>query len=86
MRNIICAVMLLSGTAHAVDSRDYGYGYWHHGYNSIEQQEEAQHNQYYLQQRMQIRVDEDLDNQLNQAQSTPLNDMYRSTIDTAGEE
>lgn len=72
----------MTTTANAIEQGDYGYGYWHHGYNSIEQQEEAQHNQYYLQQRMQIRVDEDLDNRLNESQfkveDTPLLDTQQS--------
>lgn len=75
-------LMMMTTTANAIEQGDYGYGYWHHGYSSIEQQEEAQHNQYYLQQRMQIRVDEDLDNRLNESQfkveDTPLLDTQQS--------
>lgn len=86
MRNIIWAVMLLSGTAHAVDSRDYGYGYRYHGYNSLEQQQEAQRNQYNLQQIEQTQLDMQILNRVNGGQEPLFTDLYEDTVDTAGEE
>lgn len=86
MRNIIWAVMLLSGTAHAVDAPDYGYGYRYHGYNSLEQQQEAQHNQYNLQQIEQTQLDMQILNRVNGGQEPLFTDLYEDVVDTAGEE
>ena len=78
--------MLLSGTAHAVDSRDYGYGYRYHGYNSLEQQEEAQHNQYNLQQIEQTQLEMQILNRVNGGQEPMFRELYEGVVDTAGEE
>lgn len=86
MKNIIWAVMLLSGTAHAVDSRDYGYGYRYHGYNSLEQQQEAQRNQYNLQQIEQTQLDMQILNRVNGGQEPMFRELYGNMLDTAGEE
>jgi hypothetical protein len=86
MKNIIWAVMLLSGTAHAVDPRDYGYGYRYHGYNSLEQQQEAQRNQYNLQQIEQTQLDMQILNRVNGGQEPMFRELYGNMLDTAGEE
>ena len=78
--------MLLSGTAHAVDSRDYGYGYRYHGYNSLEQQQEAQHNQYNLQQIEQTQLDMQILNRVNGGQEPMFRELYEDVLDTTGEE
>ena len=46
MKTLIALVltMCVHTTAHAVDDSDYGYGYRYHGYTSLEQQQEAEHN------------------------------------------
>jgi hypothetical protein len=45
MKKLIALVltMCVHTNAHAVDDSDYGYGYRYHGYNSLEQQQEAEH-------------------------------------------
>ena len=68
MKNILWVVLFLSGTANALDPDDYGYGYRYHGYNSLEQQQEAEHNQYNLQQIEQTQLDMQLNNRINGGQ------------------
>jgi hypothetical protein len=62
------STVCVCGTANALDPGDYGYGYRYHGYNSLEQQQEAEHNQYNLQQLEQTQLDMRILNQLNGGQ------------------
>lgn len=46
MKKILFAVLTLSvhTTVYAIDAGDYGYGYRSHGYNSLEQQQQTEHD------------------------------------------
>ena len=68
MKKIIGLVMFVCSTANALEPGDYGYGYQYHGYNSLEQQQEAEHNQYNLQQIEQTRLDMQINNRIKGGQ------------------
>ena len=69
-------LLAISTSALAVEEGDYGYGHTYHGYNSLEQQQEAQHNQYMLQQTERIIVDNAVNERLNGGQEPLFRDMY----------
>jgi hypothetical protein len=69
-------LLAISTSALAVEEGDYGYGHTYHGYNSLEQQQEAQHNQYMLQQTERIIVDNAINQRLNGGQEPLFRDMY----------
>jgi len=69
-------LLAISTSALAVEEGDYGYGHTYHGYNSLEQQQEAQHNQYMLQQTERIIVDNAVNERLNGGQEPMFKDMY----------
>jgi len=69
-------LLAISTSALAVEEGDYGYGHTYHGYNSLEQQQEAQHNQYMLQQTERIIVDNAVNERLNGGQEPLFKDMY----------
>ena len=69
-------LLAISTSALAVEEGDYGYGHTYHGYNSLEQQQEAQHNQYMLQQTDRILVDNAVNEILNVGQEPLFRDMY----------
>lgn len=69
-------LLAISTSALAVEEGDYGYGHTYHGYNSLEQQQEAQHNQYLLQQTNQNIVDNAINQRLNGGQEPEFRDMY----------
>ena len=69
-------LLAISTSALAVEEGDYGYGHTYHGYNSLEQQPEAQHNQYMLQQTERIIVDNAINQRLNGGQEPLFRDMY----------
>jgi hypothetical protein len=68
MKKLIGLILFVTGTAQALEPGDYGYGYQYHGYNSLEQQQEAEHNQRTLQQIEQTQLDLQLNNRLNGGQ------------------
>ena len=61
-------LLAVSTSASALQQGDYGYGYTYHGYNSLEQQQEAQQNQYNLQQIEQTNLTMQINNQINGGQ------------------
>jgi len=61
-------LLAISTSASALQQGDYGYGHTYHGYNSLEQQQEAQHNQYNLQQIEQTNLTMQINNQINGGQ------------------
>ena len=61
-------LLAVSTSASALQQGDYGYGYRYHGYNSLEQQQEAEHNQYELQQTNQNIVNNAINQRLNGGQ------------------
>ena len=69
MKTLIALVltMCVHTNANAVDNSDYGYGYRYHGYTSLEQQQEAEHNIAAMQ-RIQVL------NELQQARQQMIND------------
>lgn len=69
-------LLAISTSALAVEEGDYGYGHTYHGYNSLEQQQEAQHNKYLLQQTNQNIVDNAINQRLNGGQEPEFRDMY----------
>lgn len=69
-------LLAISTSALAVEEGDYGYDHTYHGYNSLEQQQEAQHNQYMLQQTERIIVDNAVNERLNGGQEPLFRDMY----------
>lgn len=83
---LVIAMMTTTTIANAVDAPDYGYGYRWHGYYSLEQQQEAQRNQYNLQQMEQTQLDVQVLNRLNGGQEPMFEDLYGDMLDTAGEE
>jgi len=46
MKKLLFAVLTLCvhTTVYAIDAGDYGYGYRSHGYNSLEQQQQTEHD------------------------------------------
>ena len=69
MKTLIALIltMCVHTNAHAVDDSDYGYGYRYHGYNSLEQQQEAEHNIANMQRIQAL-------NELQQARQQMIND------------
>ncbi len=65
---LILLAVLTSTSANALQQGDYGYGYSYHGYNSLEQQQEAEHNQYELQQTRQNIANRAINQRLNGGQ------------------
>ena len=61
-------LLAVSTSANALQQGDYGYGYTYHGYNSLEQQQEAQYNAYSMQQTNQNIVDHAINQRLNGGQ------------------
>ena len=61
-------LLAVSTSANALQQGDYGYGYTYHGYNSLEQQQEAQYNAYSMQQTNQNIVDLTVNQRLNGGQ------------------
>jgi hypothetical protein len=61
-------LLAVSTSASALEQGDYGYGYTYHGYNSLEQQQEAQHNEYLMQQTNRNIVDNAVNQRLNGGQ------------------
>tara|TARA_R110000868_G_scaffold404069_1_gene681904 strand:+ start:244 stop:504 length:261 start_codon:yes stop_codon:yes gene_type:complete len=61
-------LLLISTSANALEEGDYGYGYTYHGYNSLEQQQEAEHNEYLMQQTNRNIVDNAVNQRLNGGQ------------------
>ena len=61
-------LLAISTSANALQQGDYGYGYTYHGYNSLEQQQEAQYNAYSMQQTNQNIVDLTVNQRLNGGQ------------------
>jgi hypothetical protein len=61
-------LLAVSTSASALEQGDYGYGYTYHGYNSLEQQQEAQYNAYSMQQTNQNIVDLTVNQRLNGGQ------------------
>ena len=61
-------LLAVSTSASALQQGDYGYGYTYHGYNSLEQQQEAQYNAYSMQQTNQNIVDLTVNQRLNGGQ------------------
>lgn len=61
-------LLAISTSANALEPGDYGYGHTYHGYTSLEQQQEAQHNQYNLQQIEQTNLAIQINNQINGGQ------------------
>ena len=61
-------LLAISTSASALQQGDYGYGYTYHGYNSLEQQQEAQYNAYSIQQTNQNIVDLAVNQRLNGGQ------------------
>jgi hypothetical protein len=58
-------LLAVSTSVSALEQGDYGYGHTYHGYTSLEQQQEAQHNQYNLQQIEQTNLAIQINNQIN---------------------
>ena len=79
-------LLAISTSALAVEEGDYGYGHTYHGYNSLEQQQEAQHNQYMLQQTERIIVDNAVNARLNGGQEPLFRDMYGDMTNLPGVE
>ena len=69
MKKLMFAVLTLSvhTSVYALDQGDYGYGYRYHGYTSLEQQQEIEHNVEAMQ-RIQVL------NELQQARQQMQND------------
>jgi hypothetical protein len=87
MKTLLVITMMTTTTiANAVNAPDYGYGYRHHGYYSLEQQQEAQRNQYNLQQTEQTQLDVQILNKLNGGQEPMFKDLYGDMLDIEGEE
>lgn len=61
-------LLAISTSVSALEQGDYGYGYTYHGYNSLEQQQEAQYNAYSMQQTNQNIVDLTVNQRLNGGQ------------------
>ena len=61
-------LLAISTSASALEQGDYGYGYTYHGYNSLEQQQEAEHNAYSMQQTNRNIVDNAVNQRLNGGQ------------------
>jgi len=83
---LLIILMMMSTTANAIEQGDYGYGYQYHGYYSLEQQQEAQRDQYNLQQIEQTQLDIEVRNRLNGGQLPEVRDFYGEIIDSQGEE
>jgi len=85
---LVIAMMMTTTIANAVDAPDYGYGYRWHGYYSLEQQQEAQRNQYNLQQIEQTQLDVQVLNKLNGGHPPEHRDEYMmdTLVDVVGEE
>ena len=67
-RLLLLLLLAVSTSANALQQGDYGYGYTYHGYNSLEQQQEAQYNAYSMQQTNQNIVDLTVNQRLNGGQ------------------
>ena len=61
-------LLAVSTSSSALQQGDYGYGYTYHGYNSLEQQQEAEHNAYSMQQTNRNIVDNAVNQRLNGGQ------------------
>ena len=61
-------ILVVSTSANALQQWDYGYGYRYHGYSSLEQQQEAEHNTYSMQQTNQNIVNNAINQRLNGGQ------------------
>jgi hypothetical protein len=80
-------LLAVSTSANALEQGDYGYGYTYHGYNSLEQQQEAQYNAYSMQQTNQNIVDLGVNQRLNGGQPPEnVRGFDYSTADIYGQE
>ena len=65
-------LLAISTSVSALEKGDYGYGYQYHGYYSLQQQQEAQRDQYNLQQIAQTQLAIELRNEINSGEE-PIN-------------
>jgi hypothetical protein len=80
-------LLAISTSASALEQGDYGYGYTYHGYNSLEQQQEAQYNAYSMQQTNQNIVDHAINQRLNGGQPPQeFREFDYSNVDIYGQE
>jgi hypothetical protein len=80
-------LLAISTSANALDPGDYGYGYRYHGYNSLEQQQEAEHNAYSMQQTNRNIVDNAVNQRLNGGQPPEhFSEFDYSNVDIYGQE